>query len=100
MHAAPTVQPSSFSAVSIDSRSVTLSWTPPIERGRNGIISSYTVMCSSSHEGAIGPLTTVNYTATFEDLSPYTYHSCHVYASTNVGSGPAAYLNFTTSSDG
>ena len=57
-------------------------------------------MCSDSNGNVIGPLTTVNYTATFENLSPYTYHNCSVNASTNVGSGPAAVLNFTTNSDG
>ena len=97
---APAVQPGSFSTVSIGSRNVTLFWTLPAENGRNGIILSYTVMCSDSNGNLIGPLTTTNYTATFEDLNPFTHHSCSVYASTSVGSGPVAILNFTTDSDG
>lgn len=97
---APTVEPGSFSVASIGSRSVTLSWTLPPESGRNGMISSYTTMCSDINGNLFGPLTTVNNSATFEDLSPFTYHHCSVHASTNVGSGPAATLNFTTNSDG
>ena len=97
---APTVQPGSFSTANIGSRSVTLSWTLPPESGRNGMISSYTAMCSDSNGNIFGPLTTINNTATFEDLSPFTHHHCSVYASTSIGSGPAATLNFTTNSDG
>lgn len=64
------------------------------------MILSYTVMCSDSNRNAFGPLTTTNYTAMFEDLSPFTNHHCSVHASTSVGSGPSATLNFTTNSDG
>ena len=97
---APTVEPGSFSVAIIDSRSVTLSWTLPPERGRNGMILSYTAICHDINGNFFGPLTTVNNTATFEDLSPFTSHHCSVHASTSVGSGPAATLNFTTDSDG
>ena len=97
---APTVQPGFFSTERIGSRNVTLSWTLPPENGRNGMISSYTIMCSDINGNLFGPLTTLNYTATFEDLSPFTHYHCSVYAATSVGSGPAATLNFTTNSDG
>ena len=99
LYTAPTLPPDSFSIVSIGSRNVTLSWTLPDEDGRNGMITSYTVTCSDSNGVLVNTLTTVDLSATFEDLSPYSFYTCSIFATTSGGDGPATTLNFTTASD-
>ena len=96
---APTAPPDSFSIVSINARNATLSWTLPEESERNGMITTYMVACTDGDSVMTNTLTTSNFTATIEGLSPFSFYMCNVTASTRVGSGPAASLNFTTDAD-
>ena len=64
------------------------------------MIASYTATCSDSDGILVNTLTTINLTTLFGGLSPYSFYSCSVFATTSGGNGPAATLNFTTVSDG
>ena len=99
-YSAPTAPPDSFSISRINSRNVTLSWNLPNDDGRNGMILSYTATCSNSESVLINTFTTVGLSTTVDGLSPYSFYSCSVFATTGGGDGPAATLNFTTASDG
>lgn len=63
------------------------------------MILSYTATCSDSDDVVVSTLTTVDLSAVLDGLSPYSFYSCSILATTNGGSGPAATLNFTTASD-
>ena len=98
---APTAPPSSFTTTYIGPRNVTLSWNPPQEGDRNGIIMSYTITCSDFDDVQVGASTTISLTTTLADLAPYSFYSCSITAATTGGGeGPASVLNFTTAVDG
>ena len=70
---------------------------PPIEAKRNGIIVSYTLLCS------VGSNEVLEYTvkASVEEMYLGVYereadYSCDVLASNSAGDGPAASISFTT----
>lgn len=98
-NAAPTAPPNSFSIAIIGSRNVTLSWALPDQDGRNGMILSYTAACNDSNGVVVNTQATTGLSITIEGLSPYSFYSCSVYATTGGGDGPSDHLNFTTASD-
>lgn len=63
------------------------------------MIIAYMVTCTDGGGIVISTLTTSNFTATILGLSPYSFYTCSVSASTSAGDSPAAILNFTTASD-
>ena len=74
-----------------------MSWLPPIEAKRNGIIVSYTLTCT------VGSNDILEYTIKTKKQSIYfgvyereTDYSCDILASTAAGDGPTASLSFTT----
>lgn len=96
---APSASPNLFSVRTISPRNATLSWTPPEEGQRNGIIIGYTVACVDDSSFRY-MLTTTDLTAMVTGLNPSSHYMCNVSASTGAGSSPAASLNFTTATAG
>ena len=58
------------------------------------------VSCSDEDDMLATTFTTSALTATVEGLGIYSFYTCNVAASTSIGYGPEATLNFTTASDG
>ena len=96
----PVGTPKSFAIFSISTRNVTLSWDLPEESKRNGVITAYMVSCSDEDDMLVTTFTTSALTATVKGLGIYSFYTCNVAASTSIGYGPEATLNFTTASDG
>ena len=85
------------------SRSALISWAPPHESDRNGIITKYTINISAVETGEEFQLqlnsTTTSFTIT--TLRPYTTYHCIIAASTSVGIGPfSTTLSTLTPEDG
>ena len=89
--------PTNFS-ITISSRSLTLSWHPPLPSQRNGVIISYYINCSS--EGIVIFNETRNSnipnSVIVSNLVPGNEYICSVIASTVKGDGPAAVMRVTT----
>ena len=81
----PSGPPRNFT-ISVTSRSITLSWSPPLSSQQNGVITDYNLTC------IVGGM---NYNVRLSDTSfdapidPFTNYSCTVSAATVVGDGPA-----------
>ena len=76
-------------------RTMSLVWSPPHVDDRNGIITSYTVICSLA--GIVVHRSTTSETRlTVTGLEPFTNYTCSVSAATVVGSGPAVVKNVVT----
>ena len=80
------------------SRTLNLSWSPPIFSQRNGVITSYIISC-------LGKDSRYNANATENNLSftkvmPFTNYTCSVRATTVKGEGPAAVESVVTNEDG
>ena len=74
--------------ISVTPRTMSLFWSPPLAADRNGIITSFTVNCSSADD-IIQRTTTSETRLTVTGLEPFTNYTCSVSAATVVGSGPA-----------
>ena len=72
----------------IQSISFTLSWFPPKEEARNGIIENYVVVCHVINNGTSHTVTTSLTTLPLSMLHPYYQYNCSVAAVTIVGAGP------------
>ena len=97
----PTIPPEELQTSVTFARNVTLTWAPPPEQGRNGIITFYRITCIETiNGGLVVNTTTTETTLTVKNLKPAFEYRCHVTASTSVGEGPAAQLLFTTAEDG
>ena len=84
-HSAPDAAPRDFShSVSDGVSDVTFQWSSPPEGTANGVITHYTVTCNSSTEDTPGQELSLVVTS----LSPGTWYSCSVSASTSAGEGP------------
>ena len=81
--------------VSVTPRIMSLVWSPPHTDVRNGIITSYTVMCSLA-DATIHHSKTGMTRLTITGLEPFTNYTCSVSAATVVGSGPAVVKNVVT----
>ena len=73
---------------SVTSRTLTLSWSPPLLPQRNGVIISYLITCSSGGS-IINSTRTSSTSLTITGLQPFTNYTCSVRAATTVGDGPA-----------
>ena len=86
--------------ISMDGRSISLSWDPPSLMDRNGVITSYTVNCRSSGVATV----TMTYSAAgmyiLGGFKPATPYSCDIVAANSAGMGPAESSTVTTSEDG
>ena len=87
-HAVPETAPLNLSVQATDSRTLILSWEPPLQEDRNGIITQYTVNIIEMETGMLLQLVTDNTTVTAFSLHPHYTYSCTVAAETSVGLGP------------
>ena len=91
---APSGPPLNLTAT-VTPRTMSLVWSPPRVDDRNGIITSYTVICSLA--GIVVHRSTTSETRlTVTGLEPFTNYTCSVRAVTVVGSGPAVVKNVVT----
>ena len=100
IHTAPSEAPEVFSASNIDIRRALLSWSPPRQEDRNGIITSYHIDCSDENGTSVLNTTTEHTSISLDGLAVGSLYKCYLSALTSVGGGPAATLNFTTLPDG
>ena len=80
--------------ISVFSRSLNLSWSPPLHSQQNGIIISYTVTCSSQSHN-VNKRINFNFVL-ITDLVPGNNYTCSVYGSTIVGNGPPEVKSVVT----
>lgn len=100
-HTAPSGFPRDVSVVSISSQSAEVSWNPPLQEERNGIIVGYIVTVSRQGMDTQLQLTSTTTTITLNMLNPFTTYTITVTTSTAVGVGPpSTQLSFTTAEDG
>ena len=91
-------RPKMFSLSNITSRTITLTWGPPLVP--NGIIRHYLLQCTGRGQTLNHTVNGSQTTTTLSGLLPYTNYSCSITAHTSVGGGPAATINVTTRQDG
>ena len=92
----PSGSPQDF-RITTTSRTLTLSWSPPLSSQRNGVIISYLITCSSGGS-IINSTRTSSTSLTITGLQPFTSYTCFVSAATIVGDGPAG-ANFTMTNE-
>ena len=91
-HAVPETAPLQFTVQATDSRTLVLSWEPPLPEDRNGIITNYTINITEMETGTQSQLVADNTTITALPLHPHYTYSCTVAAETSVGLGPYTAL--------
>lgn len=97
----PSGFPQSVSVSTISSRAVELSWNPPSEDERNGIITGYLATLTRRDTGSQTQLFSSTTSISFSMLNPFTSYTVTIAASTVVGFGPqSTQFRFTTSEDG
>ena len=98
---APNGCPLHFLVKQVLSRSMTLSWEPPLERDRNGVISGFKINLIESPSNNITALDVENTTITIEEVKPFTLYYAEVAAYTLAGIGPyTERINVLTEEDG
>ncbi len=83
----PSGPPTSFVTATMDSRSISLTWSPPQADQQNGILRHYIVTLTSILPPVTGNISSSQNSVTIRGLRPYTLYSCVVQAGT-VGLGP------------
>ena len=88
----PQTAPSSAAEnTSVDSTTATsiyLSWEPPEDDQKNGIILRYIIRVVPVNGGTTIYLNSTETSATVTSLRPYTLYDCSIAAATSVGRGP------------
>ena len=88
MHsAAPTAPPENLIAIPLDSRTLHITWQPPVEEERNGIITRYVINITELDSGNEYQLENATTEITVQDLHPFYRYSYSVAAET-VALGP------------
>ena len=91
--AAPSGPPLGLSAVAQDSRTLELSWGPPAEENRNGIVRKYNItVLTRDGDGETRSITTMQTRETVPNLHPHYTYVCTVLAIT-VSAGPSASVS-------
>ena len=89
MHsAAPTAPPENLIATSLDSTTLHITWQPPVEGERNGIIRRYVINITELNSGNEYELENSSTEITIQDLHPFYRYSYSVAAET-VALGPS-----------
>ena len=97
---APSASPQNLTGTSVNSQTISLSWSPPPSSDTNGIIREYRVNVTEVETGVMFFLTTASTSITLQSLHPYYNYRCIVSAYT-VGVGPyTAVFNIRTPEDG
>jgi hypothetical protein len=100
---APSGPPTNLRVTFVNSSSMTVTWTPPEQGLRNGIIQSYKICVRSSKitdqcKDRISTGSQQNYTVS--KLAPSTVYDVIVSAATSVGYGPSVLVTNRTSEAG
>ena len=93
---APSGPPQNF-IVSTTSRTLTLSWSPPLPSKRNGVIINYLVTCTV---GGVTSSNRLSGTSRVVAIDPFTSYTCSVLAATVVGDGPPVTVSGNSDEDG
>ena len=93
----PSGPPQDFT-ISVTSRTLTLSWSPPLPSQQNGVITSY-ILTWISGGNIINSTRTSSTSLTITGLEPFTNYTFSVNSSTVVGDGPAAVRSVVTNED-
>ena len=81
----PSGPPQDFT-ISVTSRSIAFSWSPPLLSQHNGVITSYNLTCTV---GGVTVSNRLSVTSLNIPVEPFTNYSCTVRAATVIGDGPA-----------
>ena len=93
----PSSPPSNYTAVSLSSHSILLTWDAPPVEGQNGIITGYIVNITELETGEVSAIFTESHNLTLYSLQPFTTYGCFVSAQTVAGRGPATrFVSETT----
>ena len=96
---APSAPPTSFEIDVINATAIFLSWGPPPEEERNGIIRQYVAELKTAKSDNFTIVSTgTNVTAT--NLHPYTIYECTVAAETIVVGIPSSSISALTNESG
>ena len=88
----PSGTPRGLSATPSDARTLVLTWSPPAEEDKNGVIRGYTVNITEVNTGRTWQLQTGNTWLTVQSLHPHYSYRCSVAARTAIGVGPYTYI--------
>ena len=88
LHAAPSGPPTNFQVRADTSRSLVLSWDPPLPHHQNGIVRMYTVTVALNNVQLTNISTTANTIRVTALIRPFRTYMCSVVAET-VAVGPA-----------
>jgi len=88
-YTAPTAPPEDLVAVPLDPRTLYITWKPPAEEDRNGIIRRFVINVTELDTGTSLELESVNTGITVQDLHPFYRYSLTV-AAESVALGPAS----------
>ena len=86
----PSGPPQGLTATPTNARTLVLTWRPPAEENRNGLIRGYTVNVTGVLSGQTQQFETEETWLTVESLHPYYSYNCSVAART-IGLGPFTY---------
>ena len=88
MHsAAPTAPPENLIAIPLDSRTLHITWQPPVEEERNGIIRRFIINITELNSGTKFQLENATTEITVQNLHPFYRYSYSIAAKT-VALGP------------
>lgn len=85
---APSAPPLNLMAIDVFSNRFVLSWDPPSDEYRNGIIKGYTVVTSPLGISVVSQTYTTATSIIIADLTPFTTYEARVAAHTELGVGP------------
>ena len=104
LSADPHAPPQNIQSSVTGSRTVVISWDPPLFEDQNGIITYYLLLISEEQfnvsDRVINTTSDAN-TYTVTELEEYDNYTCRVAAATRIGPGPySAPIEFSTPQDG
>ena len=85
--AAPTAPPKNLIATALDSRTLHITWQPPVEEERNGIIRRYVINITELNSGTEFQLENATTEITVQNLHPFYRYSYSIAAKT-IALGP------------
>ena len=86
---APSGPPRNLQAVVTDSRSMFITWEPPVPEERNGILRQYVITLMSVETDEIVTTSSIGTSVTVSGLLPFTTYRCRVAAQT-IATGPTS----------
>ena len=96
---APSASPQNLTGSSLNSRTISLSWSPPPTLETNGVVREYRVNVTEVESGTVFTLTSTTTSITLQSLHPYYNYRC-VVSTYTVGIGPyTAVFNIRTPED-